>query len=132
MPSLGSSPHNICFLIQRDSAGDPKYYSIVRSYISPGYVIILVFDITNRASFERIRSHWASPENEYALEKGILVGNKNDLEERRAVSAVEARTLADDLGLATYMETNAYNVESITNLAKAITRGGAKYDYSAT
>jgi hypothetical protein len=54
-------------------------------------VIVLVFDVTNRASFERIRSNWAGPDNMWALEKGILVGNKCDLELRRSVNSSEAR-----------------------------------------
>ncbi len=119
-----------CILLQRDSSGDPKYYSIVRSYITSTYVIVLVFDVTNRASFERIRSHWAGPDNMWALEKGILVGNKCDLELRRSVNASEARALADDLGLAAYLETDSTDYESVQKLAKAIARGGSKLEKS--
>jgi Ras-related protein Rab-2A len=56
----------------------------------------LVFDVTNRQSFESI-SKWYTEIQGYACDKIILVivGNKIDMADRREVSYEEAKKLAD-------------------------------------
>jgi GTPase SAR1 family protein len=56
---------------------------------------LVVFDITNRRSFENVRS-WISILKERAAEEVqiILVGNKSDLRNQRVVSQDEAEKQA--------------------------------------
>ena len=51
------------------------------------HCVFLVYDITDRDSFEEIRS-WIDEIDEYCDHNTvkILLGNKSDLEEKRAVS----------------------------------------------
>lgn len=63
-----------------DTAGHEKFRSIVPSYFRGANIILLVFDLTNRNSFEKLEKWMADihkhlPEKKYNL---ILVGNKCD------------------------------------------------------
>lgn len=70
--------------------------------------VLLVFDVTNRKSFEHI-CDW---HQEVMATQGpnkvifLLVGHKSDLQSTRVVSAQEAEELAASLGMA-FMETSA-------------------------
>lgn len=64
-----------------DTAGQEKYRSIVSTYFKGCDGIILVFDLSNPASFTSVTTKWfemarsKSPDS-----KLVLVGNKSDLE----------------------------------------------------
>lgn len=70
--------------------------------------VLLVFDMTNRKSFEHIRDWHQEVMATQGPDKAIflLVGHKSDLESTRCVSAQEAEELAASLGMA-FMETSA-------------------------
>ena len=100
-----------------DTAGQERYNSLIPSYLRLVDVILLVFDITSRKSFNNIRD-WAnlatkSTQNSTVL--WFLVGNKIDLEHKREVETDEAAELAIELG-AIYHETTAKDNESIVQL----------------
>lgn len=79
-----------------DTAGQERFHSIVRTYFRSVYLFILVFDLTNRASFDGLH-HWAK---EIANEtiyghRLLLVGNKADRHESdRAVTTDEVSAFA--------------------------------------
>ncbi|MHA1473378.1 MAG: Rab family GTPase, partial [Promethearchaeota archaeon] len=81
---------------------------------------ILVYDVTNRSSFENIDKNWymevkkASPK--IAL---ILVGNKIDLESEREVTHEEGEELAQKLAI-TYIETSAKTGENVNDAFKML------------
>jgi len=60
---------------------------------------LLIYDVTNRASFEHIRD-WLAQVKEYAKDEVALtlVGNKVDLGHQRKVRADEGRQLAKVIG----------------------------------
>lgn len=64
-----------------DTAGQETFKSITRSYYRGSIGVILVYDITNRESFNNI-SRWLDETKSYANDKVVvmLVGNKTDLE----------------------------------------------------
>jgi len=77
-----------------DSAGDHKMLNIGRSIYKNADCLVLVYDITSRESFEALEIYW----NNYLLYGRpfepdefpcLLVGNKSDLCEKRAVSLEE-------------------------------------------
>jgi len=90
-----------------DTAGQEKFRTIARSYYRNVKGYILVFDVTDRDSFEHIE-YWL----EELTNQGnpgtykILVGNKADKEQERKVSTKEAKNFAKTHG-ATFMETSA-------------------------
>ncbi|KAF6111012.1 RAB42, member RAS oncogene family [Phyllostomus discolor] len=93
-----------------DTAGQERFRCITRSFYRNVVGVLLVFDVTNRKSFEHI-PHW---HQEVVATQGpdkaifLLVGHKSDLQNTRCVSAQEAEELAASLGMA-FMETSAKN-----------------------
>jgi len=103
-----------------DLAGQAQFKRVRLKYLANAIAGILVYDVTNRASFENIDENWykevkkASPN--IAL---ILVGNKIDLREERVVSSEEGESLSKQLKL-TYMETSAKTGENINDAFKML------------
>eukprot|EP00767_Chilomastix_cuspidata_P002467 gnl/Chilomastix_cuspidata/2593.p1 GENE.gnl/Chilomastix_cuspidata/2593~~gnl/Chilomastix_cuspidata/2593.p1 ORF type:complete len:210 (-),score=73.80 gnl/Chilomastix_cuspidata/2593:291-920(-) len=96
-----------------DTAGQERFRTIVSSYYRHAVGIILVYDITNRTSFDQI-SDWL---DDIALNSSegvvkMLVGNKRDLKYMRLVSESEAAALAEARGMA-FMETSAKTGEGV-------------------
>lgn len=100
-----------------DTAGQERFRSLIPSYIRDSSVAVVVYDVTNRASFLNT-SKWVE---DVRAERGndvviCLVGNKTDLgNDKRQVSTEEGEEKAtkDDL---LFMECSAkagYNVKSL-------------------
>ena len=96
-----------------DTAGQENYRSITRAYYKNSVCAILVYDITNRDSFEHISS-WIedclaqSPKTVFM----VLVGNKSDLNEKRKVKTEEGQQLAKNHNMLFY-ETSAKTGENV-------------------
>jgi Ras-related protein Rab-2A len=98
-----------------DTAGQESFRSITRSYYRGAAGALLVYDITRRDTFQHL-SRWLEEAKQHAHENMVilLIGNKNDLEHRRAVTTAEGQAFADQHGLF-FLETSAktaYNVEA--------------------
>ena len=90
-----------------DTAGQEKYRAIANAYYKNAQGAIIVYEITNRESFENV-SKWLQELNEFG-EKGItilLIGNKIDLKENRQVTFEEGQKIAEAKG-ALFFETSA-------------------------
>ena len=97
-----------------DTAGQESFRSITRSYYRGAAGALLVYDITRRDSFVHL-SRWLDEAKQHAHPSMVilLIGNKSDLEHRRAVSTEEGQAFADANGLL-FLETSAktsHNVE---------------------
>ena len=88
---LPISPLNYRFGIQyiqiNNQAGQETFQSITRSYYRGSIGVILVYDISSRDSFNNINK-WLDQTRSYSNEKitMLLVGNKSDLDYKRAVT----------------------------------------------
>merc|ERR1712226_277489 len=100
-----------------DTAGQERFRSLIPSYIRDSSVAVVVYDVSNRASFLNT-SKWVE---DVRSERGndvviCLVGNKTDLgNEKRQVSTEEGEERAKKDGLM-FMECSAkagYNVKSL-------------------
>ena len=82
-----------------DTAGQEKLKAIASAYYKNAHGVVLVFDITNKASFEKI-PRWLEEVRNNLEDKVpiILVGNKTDLMTDREVSALEAKSFAEENG----------------------------------
>ena len=80
-----------------DTCGNELYHSVARSYYQGSHVILLVYDISSRKSFENIQK-WLA-DIRYSCDSDVvvmLVGNKNDLPpSTRQVSYNEGKEFAD-------------------------------------
>ncbi|KAG2542847.1 ras-related protein Rab11D-like [Panicum virgatum] len=98
-----------------DTAGQERYRAVTSAYYRGALGALLVYDITRRQSFDHI-PRWLDELRAHA-DKNIvimLVGNKSDLEEQRAVSTEDAKEFAEKENLF-FLETSALqatNVES--------------------
>jgi len=80
-----------------DTAGQERFRTITTSYFRGAQGILLVYDVTDRGSFNSIRN-WVSQIHQHAdvhVNK-ILVGNKCDMEGDRQVKTEEGQALADE------------------------------------
>ncbi len=101
-----------------DTAGQERYRAITSTYYKGAKGAFIVFDISNKTSFENV-DRWIK-EIKMLAELDIfiiLIGNKSDLEEegKREVSIEEAKTKAEFLGIP-YLETSA---KTSSNIDKA-------------
>ena len=113
--------HKVKMLIW-DTAGQERFYTIAKAYFRNALGVILVFDITDRKSFDQL-PRWLKDARMEADPHCtvILVGNKIDLAENRVVSKEEAENFAKQQEL-NYIETSA---AENTNIEQAFLKVGA-------
>ncbi|KPI37657.1 GTP-binding protein ypt2 [Cyphellophora attinorum] len=99
-----------------DTAGQERFRTITTAYYRGAMGILLVYDVTDEKSFNNIRT-WFSNVEQHASEgvNKILIGNKCDWEDKRAVSTEQGQALADELGIP-FLEVSA---KSNINIEKA-------------
>lgn len=99
-----------------DTAGQEKYRGMTPMYYHGVHVVIVVYSITNRSSFDEL-GRWINDIRNNAPEdaKIILVGNKTDLEIDRAVSQEEGKEKADYHG-ALFLEVSAKTGDGIGDI----------------
>ena len=78
-----------------DSAGQEKFRSLIPNYIRGASLIILVYDITNKSSFNNLNS-WIEFINNYESTNIIICGNKIDLKDKREVSYEEGEKFSEE------------------------------------
>ena len=99
-----------------DTAGHEKFRTITTSYYKSAHAIIILYDITEEASFEHIKN-WMVEIDKFAKQgvMRVLVGNKCDMEENRKVPKETAENLANKYGIKLY-EVSAKDNKNIENL----------------
>jgi len=90
-----------------DTAGQETFRSITRSYYRGTIGCLMVYDITNRESFESLE-YWMSDFRKYCDPNTVivLIGNKADLIDKRQVSYDEGKEFAEKHGFS-FFETSA-------------------------
>ena len=111
---------NITFDIY-DTAGQEKYRSIAKLYYKNARVVILVYDITSKKSFEVMQSYWYEQVKDIPTENLILAiaANKSDKYEERQVENEDGEEFADKIN-AIFVETSAKNDSGIDKLFENI------------
>lgn len=113
-----------------DTAGQERFRSIAKAYFRNAVGVILVFDITERKTFDDVNM-WLNDVHTLCDPSAvvILVGNKSDLSSSRVVTLTEAENFASHHQL-TYIETSARvgdNVrDAFTRVATTIYRKDTK------
>nr|AFZ78864.1 Ras family protein [Coptotermes formosanus] len=96
-----------------DTAGQERFYTIAKAYFRNALGVILVFDITDRKSFDSLPKWLRDAKSDADPDCVVLlVGNKSDLAKERNVSQEEAENYAKTNGL-DYMETSALNSDGV-------------------
>ena len=92
-----------------DTAGQDRFRTLTSSYYRGAHGIIIVYDVTNKDSFDNVRQ-WMQEIEKFASENvnKLLVGNKSDLEEQREVTFDEGVELAKKYDIP-FLEVSAKN-----------------------
>jgi len=103
-----------------DTAGQERFRSLIPSYIRDSTIAIIVYDITNQASFNSLSKWIEDVRNERGQEVILfVVGNKLDCEEKRVVSRQVAEDLARE-NETIYFEVSAKMGDNVHNLFNTI------------
>ena len=102
-----------------DTAGQERFRSLIPSYLRDQAASVVVYDVSNRASFEQVHSWVEKVKAEKDKPLIFLVGNKKDLENERKVSSDEGKTMAEKNGCH-FMEVSAKTGAGVTELFNEI------------
>ena len=100
-----------------DTAGQEKYKSLTKFFYKDAAAAILVYDITQNASFENMKNYWYEQLQEFGSKNIILgvAGNKCDMYDKEEVNENEAKEFAEKIG-AFFGITSAKNNTGINDL----------------
>ena len=84
-----------------DTAGQEKYRALTKMFYKDSSIVIIVYDITRKESFDEIKNYWFKEVKENTNEDVImaLIGNKNDLIDMEEIKEEEARNFANENGI---------------------------------
>ena len=104
-----------------DTAGQEQYRSLGKHFYKDAFIVILVYDISNKNSFEDLKNIWYNDLIRYGQKYTVIaiVGNKMDLYEKEEVSENEGRAFATEKK-ALFMQVSAKNNDNINALFKAL------------
>jgi small GTP-binding protein len=129
-----------------DTAGQEKFYSITNNYYKHTCGAIIVYDITNYQSFQKIE-YWIDEIMKYKEYPDIdtpilLFGNKTDKAENRKITTEMGQNLANQYNLL-FMEGSAEDSDKVDNIfdtlgtkiystfvEKALANKGIKYRFT--
>ncbi|XP_044927861.1 ras-related protein Rab-26 isoform X2 [Mustela putorius furo] len=82
-----------------DTAGQERFRSVTHAYYRDAHALLLLYDVTNKASFDNIQlapQAWLTETQEYAQHDVVLMllGNKVDSAQERAVKREDGEKLA--------------------------------------
>lgn len=112
-----------------DTAGQERYGSLVPLYLSGAAIIVIVYDISSRVSFERLTEYWIPfirrnlrlGEDE-AMPMLYLLGNKSDLGNKlRQVSKSEGEEFAKEHGMG-FQESSAKTGDGSSTILTQISK----------
>ena len=104
-----------------DTAGQEQYNCLCESYYKKADAVLLVYDISNKVSFIKVKEYYC-PKIEELCKKNIpiiLLGNKADKEDERQVSINEGNELAVSKKFM-FKETSCKRNENVSNAFEAL------------
>ena len=121
-----------------DTAGQEAYRSITRSYYKSSTCAFIVYDITEKKTFDDV-DIWLRDCRDICYKNVLiyLIGNKRDLEHKRQVTFEEGKQYAEENNLV-FFETSALNgsnieeifIQSATDLVNKLESGELNNDLS--
>ena len=97
-----------------DSAGQEKFRSLIPNYIRGSSLVFVVYDISNRKSFESLQS-WVDFVNNIENSNIVIVGNKIDLESKRVVRTEEGQKFCNEKNYE-FFEVSAKDDTNLNNM----------------
>ena len=83
-----------------DTAGQEKYRSMGRMFYKDAYIVLLIYDITDKQSFKDLKNIWIEELKRSGEKHTVLaiIGNKSDKYLEEQVDDDDARKYADEIG----------------------------------
>ena len=105
-----------------DTAGQEKFRNINTSYYKGANGILVVYDITNKETFDGLTSWLIEIEKNSSKDVyKLLIGNKNDLEDKRQISYNEGKEFASINGME-FFETSAKTAYKVQEAFELLTK----------
>lgn len=97
-----------------DTAGQERFRTITSSYYRGAQGIIIVYDVTDLESFNNL-NNWLQEIDKFGTNgvTKLIVGNKNDLTDKKQVTLEMAEEFAKEKGGLTVLETSALSSENV-------------------
>ena len=117
-------------LVIWDTAGQEKYRSLNTLFYKDAVIVVLVYDQTQRKTFEEVKNYWIPQIRSHCGEKIIvaIAANKSDLFEEQEVSDEEGKQLAEATkGI--FMQTSCKTGSGIKEVFRALAK---KYEKGET
>ena len=102
-----------------DTSGQERFRSITQNFYRNADGILFVYDITNRESFSHIKDWLLDSQVEDSDIKRILIGNKKDLEDKRAIEIEKMNSFSEGKKMKCF-ETSAKTGENVETIFKEI------------
>ena len=94
--------NNKCYKLNLwDTIGQEKFRQLTKIFYKDSKIVIFVFDITNKVSFEELQKYWVKDVKEQIGDEGIVKGviaNKIDLFLDEKVSSEQGEEYANSIG----------------------------------
>jgi len=103
-----------------DTAGQERFRTITSTYYRGTHGVIVVFDVSNIESFSNVKRWLYEIDTHCEKVEKVLVGNKVDEPNRRAVTEIEARNFANSIGIK-YFETSAKENVNVEQMFQSVT-----------
>ena len=97
-----------------DSAGQEKFRSLIPNYIRGSSLVFIVYDITNRKSFENLQS-WIDFVNNIENSNIVILANKIDLENQRQIQTEEGQKFCTEKNY-DFFEVSAKEDNNLNNM----------------
>ncbi|MCQ2817577.1 MAG: GTP-binding protein, partial [archaeon] len=124
IPTIGVDYRLKCFSIDDikikltiwDTAGQERFRNIISNYYNNADAVLLVFDLTNLESFEKILYWYSQIEKNKTISKVVicLCGNKSDLENNIKVSPQEIEKIKKDYNV-NYFQASAKTGKNVVS-----------------
>ena len=104
-----------------DTAGQEKYRSLAKIFYKDARVVLFVYEVTSKKSFENLKNYWYEQVNSNCSSNAVfaLVANKSDLYKTAEIEEKEGIKWADEIG-AIFQSTSAMNNTGIDLLFENI------------
>ena len=114
-----------------DTVGQEKYRSIGRHFYKDSYIVIFVYDITEKKTFENLKTFWINDLKNYGEKYTInaIVGNKSDLYETEEVDEDKAKEYADEIN-SEFFVVSALNGDNIEKLFTTLVMKYFEHDFT--
>ncbi|GMT16404.1 hypothetical protein PFISCL1PPCAC_7701, partial [Pristionchus fissidentatus] len=104
-----------------DTAGQERFRTITSTYYRGTHGVVVVYDVTNGESFGNVKRWLMEIDTNCESVPKILVGNKCESAERRAVLTSDAQRFSESMGIQ-FLETSAKNNTNVETMFNSVTR----------